>query len=314
MTDNATFLRDAVHFVRFASMTGLSLNNSYFEKQEAGGASHVGTADLDNTARAYEAFAGLADLLVVEEDLPSFAEWTREKTVILVDPLDGSAELGCGGSQFAAAVMRYGINGVPICGAVACPGLRPVFRLVDGNFEGFDGAMGTILFGGRDGVFILPMFPSTSAADPIRVPLVCPAEPGSHRYTNVALDLNLPSICGLGRHVEGVDTALARMPFSNIFAQCQVVLGHANAMTLGPSQVVESCVVSGAGISGPKAWDLILPITLGVGLSLVTLAGREVSQLVPEECLDSYVLRERLILSHPDVGKLYEREIERLRR
>lgn len=232
---------------------------------------------------------------------------------MFVDPIDGSAELGSGGSQFSVAITKYAPGGIPIFSAVACPGMRPVFKDKNNSFSGFDKTIGTVLYGSPEGVFLLPMFDDNNVAKPLRVEPPCAIKPNSSQYSSVNLDLNLPSACGLGKHIEGVSTALCRMQFSNIYAQCQVIMGHANATTFGPSQNVPTSRQSGIGISGSKAWDVILPLIQGVGLIAKRESGGIVTHMTPDDCLDSYVLRDRIVVAHKDVIEQYETEIITLR-
>jgi len=309
--DEKSFEYKAINFVQRAVIRALQLNDNYFEKNEAGGPSHVGTADMVNSTMAKALFEDDADLLIIEEELIPFHSWTEQKTVVFVDPIDGSAELGSGGSQFAAAVTKYDTAGRPSFAAVACPSLRPVFRSISGGFQGFGSSMGAIIFGGLQGVFLLPLF-SSQALIPIRLPSPHPVFPAEGSYTSINLDLNLPGMCGLGKHIPNISTALSRMIFSNIFSQCQVILGQANAATLGPSVSVAPNIKSGNGISGPKAWDLVLPILLGVGLEVQTLEHKKISTMTPKYCLDSFVLHDRIIIAHKETIDDYCSDLKNL--
>ena len=172
-------------------------------------------------------------------------------------------------------------------------------------------SMGAIIFGGLQGVFLLPLF-SSQALIPIRLPSPNPVFPDEESYTSINLDLNLPGMCGLGKHIPNISTALSRMIFSNIFSQCQVILGQANAATLGPSVSVAPHIKSGNGISGPKAWDLVLPILLGVGLEVQTLEHKKISTMTPKYCLDSFVLRDRIIIAHKETIDAYCSDLKNL--
>ncbi|WP_217574768.1 hypothetical protein [Mesorhizobium sp. GbtcB19] len=301
--DQPHFEKTAVEYVRQAVLRTLQIGDSFGTKMEAGGSSHVGTADIANTDLAEAAFSQFPIKMIIEESLPPFSYWSSDEPILFVDPVDGSSEVGCGGAQFSAAVSLYGPDGIPIFSAAATPGLRPIFRTSNGRFDGFAGQMGAVIFGGPSGTWLSPLWPSQTDSA-IRVALSTPRLPSSGPYTNVALDPNAASICGLRKGSKLIKAGLSRMPFSNIFSQMQVVLGQADAATLGPAQRLQNTPSSGQGVSGPKAWDLLIPAALGVGLSYSNRVA-SVASLNKAHCYDSFVLRERWYLSHPDVLSNY---------
>lgn len=301
--DEDALTRDCLHYVRTAVSRALSLGDAYSFKVESGQPSHVGAADHANTRLAHEMFDGYGASLVIEEDAPALSVWTPGQPVIMVDPVDGSSELGCGGIQFSAAVSVYDVDGRPICGAAASPGLRPIYRTPTGSYLGIangGAASGAVVFAVRNRLFL----DTLAGGSLITVPEIEPRAPSSGEYTSVALDPNDMFACGLRKARSGKGPAIARMPFSNIFGQLQVILGQADAATLGPTRAKP--------FSGPKAWDLILPLTQAAGLQLVDEARATVDRLVRDDFQEGFVLNRRLFLAHPKVVDVYAEEIDRL--
>jgi hypothetical protein len=307
------FAQLCTSFARLAIDIALETSHTFGIKSERNTEEHLGSADIANTALAEQLFLSTGLFVVIEEKLPPFSSWDASKPVIFVDPVDGSAEAGTGGCQIAAAVSLYGANGVPIYSAAASPGIRPVFRTSSTSFDGFSKTVGTILFGGPDAVYLLPLYGNRDIA-PIRVPSTLPLLPTDAKYSSIALDLNFPAPCGLRKGFSAINTGIVRMPFSNIFCQMQAILGQTNAMTFGPTNMppIEnswrrkpSCVPT----SGPKAWDFIMPLAAGVGLEYRSLDGRPFTSLMPTSFVDGYIMRNRLILSHPAVWDAYAAEI-----
>lgn len=298
-----------VRYVRHAVDRTLSTGDSFRTKAEAGGESHVGTSDLDNTALAYEVFSQFSPTLIIEESEPTLRDWKAGHGIIFVDPVDGSAEVGCGGLQFASAVSVYDSYGMPVFAAAASPGLRPIFRIDDSRFDGFARSTGVVLYGGPQGVWMEPLWPEGDLA-PTLIHGSPARDPASSLYTNVALDLNRAAICGLRKTHKQTATSIARMPFSNIFSQMQVMLGQADAMTLGPTLEVPKNEQVGIGYSGPKAWDLVMPLSVGLGLEYQHRDGTPLRKLTPESFLDSFVMRERLFLGDPSVLPQYIEDFE----
>ncbi len=308
MIVDPAFADACVTYVRDSIRRTLNIGDVFETKMEAGGVSHLGRADIDNTHLAYEQLSSFGYKTIIEEDLPPFSEWRADLPVVFVDPVDGSSEVGCGGLQFAAAVSLYDKAGVPIFTAAASPGLRPIFRQSNGSFSGFGGEVGILVFGGPTEVWMLPLW-SNSSTSPIRVPTVQARSPGASAYTNVALDPNKASICGLRKSHKLTTSSISRMPYSNIFSQLQVILGQADAATLGPTTLPQEGDRSGIGVSGPKAWDLVMPIAHGVGLEYYS-SEKVVSAVEPSNFLESFVISSRLYLVNPSVKDLYMREID----
>jgi hypothetical protein len=313
---DSTFVDRSITFVRTAIETALTTDRTFGMKSRDGIDEHVGTADLVSTSIALQMFSIDSALVVVEESLPPFSQWISTRPIILVDPLDGSAEAGTGGTQVAAAVSVYDAGGIPIFAAAASPGLRPVFRISENSFAGFSNTVGTILFGGPDGVFMLPL---NCAPDitPLLVPQVQPLLPFESAYTSIALDLNFPAPCGFQKGFSRIKSGLIRMPFSTVFCQMQAILGQTNAITFGP---VSDPLVTASwrqqhgpyAFDGPKAWDFIMPLAIGAGLEYRTLDGQTINCLSPDFFTESYVMRRRLILSHPRSWDYYASEITEL--
>ncbi|TIX70591.1 MAG: hypothetical protein E5V30_13285 [Mesorhizobium sp.] len=158
----------AVEYVRQAIFRTLQTGDTFQTKMEAGGISHVGDADISNTHLAETAFSPFSLKMIIEESLPPFAYWRSDEAILFVDPVDGSAEAGCGGAQFSAAVSLYGEGGKPVFSAAASPGLRPIFRLPDGSFGGFPGHMGPVIAGGPNGTWLSPLWPNENER-PIKI-------------------------------------------------------------------------------------------------------------------------------------------------
>ncbi len=191
--DKEKLLNRCVAFVQQAVVQGLQIDHDFSTKLIAGGSTHVGSTDIANTMLAEHMFSEFGLPIIIEERKPTLSEWPVGQGVILVDPLDGSAEIGTGGSQFAAGVSVYDETGSPVCGAAGSPGIRPIFRVpspfaIGGfKFNGFGNALGAIVFGGPGQLSVMPLR-NRNIGDAMLVPALPAQRLRDNPYSSVTLD------------------------------------------------------------------------------------------------------------------------------
>lgn len=299
--DHGIMLDRCIAYVRRAIREGMSPDQRFMSKRVNSGESHVGSVDIANTSLAHLYFSDLGMSLIVEEDGPKLADWAHDKWVIFVDPLDGSAEMGTGGAQFAAAVSVYNAEGQPVCGAAASPGIRPIIPSnypgsdAEHGFTGFHDEMGALIFGSPDQVYLLPLN-GIDLHQAIPVPVVPGRRLGDSIYSSISVDPNQSFICGFRKAIVGLEAGLAKVSFSNIFSQIQLILGQTDVVTIGPTPKQKK-------MRGSKIWDLVMPLNSGAGVRAFVIRDGVIAErggIDRSWVNDGFVLQERLYLTRPE--------------
>lgn len=219
-----------------------------------------------------------------------FDEW------VIVDPVDGSGNDYAMIKGLTAAAAGLIENNRATSGAIGSPGVFCATLTTNNKTVGTS-HMGTIIWSDHNKVYFGPH----NSKQQFVLPPARPMDPDTGRQTMLA-DVNNATLCGVAPALN-LPVCMQAIA-SNVLSQMEVIMGHAAAAMLGPNMDANGTICN-----GPKAWDLAAPMALAHlnGLSYYDIdSGKKVSDFTPELFTpDGWVLRHRLVLTHPTHAKDY---------